>query len=79
VTAVALAFAVGAIWPRLRLFMFAYAVVIAATRLVLLAHHPSDVVAGAVVGLLGAMVVRYWFAVRRLGFAIRENGGIAPF
>jgi undecaprenyl-diphosphatase len=79
VTAVALAFAVGAIWPRLRLFMFAYAVVIAATRLVLLAHHPSDVVAGAVVGLLGAMVVRYWFAVRRLAFAIRENGGIAPF
>jgi membrane-associated phospholipid phosphatase len=50
--------------------------VIAATRLVLLAHHPSDVVAGALVGITGAMVVRYWFAARRLGFAIHQDGTI---
>lgn len=78
VTVFALAFAVGAIWPRLRLPMFAYALLIAVTRLVLLAHHPSDVVAGAVVGLLLSLVVRYWFAARRLGFAIRHDGRIVP-
>jgi undecaprenyl-diphosphatase len=78
VTAFALAFAVGALWPRLRLFMFTYAVVIALTRLVLLAHHPSDVVAGALVGIVGAMAVRYWFAARRLSFAIRSDGTIVP-
>jgi undecaprenyl-diphosphatase len=78
VTAFALAFAVSALWPRLRVFMFTYAVVIALTRLVLLAHHPSDVVAGALVGIVGAMAVRYWFAARRLGFVIRADGAILP-
>ena len=78
VTAFALAFAVSALWPRLRVFMFTYAIVILLTRLVLLAHHPSDVVAGALVGTVGAMAVRYWFAARRLGFAIRADGTIVP-
>ena len=75
-TAFALAFAVSALWPQTRLVMLAYALVICATRLVLLAHHPSDVVAGALVGVIGAMVVRYWFAARRLGFAIERDGTI---
>ncbi|MGY3036100.1 membrane-associated phospholipid phosphatase [Bradyrhizobium sp. USDA 4354] len=78
VAAFALAFAVSALWPRLRLFMFTYAIVILLTRLVLVAHHPSDVVAGALVGTVGAMAVRYWFAARRLGFAIRADGTIVP-
>lgn len=78
VAAFALAFAVSALWPRLRVFMFTYAIVILLTRLVLLAHHPSDVVAGAMVGLVGAMAVRYWFAARKLGFAIRADGTIVP-
>jgi membrane-associated phospholipid phosphatase len=78
ITAFALAFAVAAAWPRARGVMIAYALVIAATRLVLLAHHPSDVVAGAVIGIVGALVVRYWFAARGLGFAMGEHGAIAP-
>jgi membrane-associated phospholipid phosphatase len=78
VTAFALAFAVGAIWPRARIAIFVYAVAIAATRLVLLAHHPSDVVAGGLIGVAGAMAVRYWFAARRLGFAIGYDGTIVP-
>ncbi|MDD1521856.1 MULTISPECIES: phosphatase PAP2 family protein [Bradyrhizobium] len=78
VAAFALAFAVSALWPRLRVFMFTYAIVILLTRLVLLAHHPSDVVAGALVGTVGAMAVRYWFAARKLGFAIRADGTIVP-
>jgi membrane-associated phospholipid phosphatase len=76
--AFALAFAVSALWPQARIAMLVYAVVICATRLVLLAHHPSDVVAGALVGTIGAMLVRYWFAARRLGFAIQHDGSIVP-
>jgi membrane-associated phospholipid phosphatase len=78
ITAFALAFAVAAVWPQARIAMAAYAVLIGISRLVLLAHHPSDVVAGALVGVVGAMLVRYWFAARRLGFAIRRDGTIVP-
>lgn len=78
ITAFALAFAVSAVWPQLRMIMFIYAVVIAVSRLVLLAHHPSDVVAGALIGVIGAMFVRYWFAARHLAFTIRRDGGIEP-
>jgi undecaprenyl-diphosphatase len=77
-TASALAFAISALWPQTRVVMVVYAVLIALTRLVLLAHHPSDVVAGALVGVVGAMLVRYWFAARRLAFIIRQDGAIAP-
>ena len=78
ITAAALAFAVAALWPPARIAMIVYAVLIALSRLVLLAHHPSDVVAGALLGVVGAMAVRYWFAARRLGFAIRRDGTIVP-
>jgi len=78
VTSFALAFAVSAVWPRARAAMIVYAILIAISRLVLLAHHPSDVVAGALIGVIGAMLVRYWFAARRLGFAIRRDGAIVP-
>jgi undecaprenyl-diphosphatase len=78
ITAVALAFAVSALWPRARLAMGAYAILIVLSRLVLLAHHPSDVIAGALIGLSGALAVRYWFAARGLCFAIGHNGEILP-
>ena len=78
ITAFALAFAVSALWPQARLPMLVYAVLIAISRLVLLAHHPSDVVAGALIGVIGAMFVRYWFAARRLAFTIRRDGAIVP-
>lgn len=77
-TAFALAFAVAALWPRLRTLMIVYAVAICASRLVLLAHHASDVVAGGLVGWVGAMTVRYWFAARHLAFTIRQDGTIDP-
>src|SRR5580692_8301830 len=78
ITAFALALAVAAIWPRWRGLMIAYALLIAFTRLLLLAHHPSDVVAGATIGIIGVLGVRYWFAVRGLGFAIGDGGVISP-
>ncbi|MBV8924878.1 MAG: phosphatase PAP2 family protein [Bradyrhizobium sp.] len=78
VTAFALALGVASIWPRWRIPMFIYAVAIAASRLMLLAHHPSDVVGGAVLGFVGALAMRNWFAAREIGFAIDENGKIVP-
>jgi undecaprenyl-diphosphatase len=78
ITAFALALAVSSVWPQARIAMMVYALLIAGSRLVLLAHHPSDVVAGALVGVVGAMMVRYWFAARHLGFTIHRDGEIVP-
>ena len=78
VTAFALGFAIAAIWPRLWVAASTYAVLIAVSRLLLLAHHPSDVVGGALIGIVGAMAVRYWFAARRVGFDIHNDGKIVP-
>ncbi|MGE0036299.1 MAG: phosphatase PAP2 family protein [Xanthobacteraceae bacterium] len=77
-TAFAVAVAVGALWPRTRVLMWTYALAIAVSRVVLTAHHPSDVLAGALVGAFGALLVRNWFAARRLGFAPAPGGGIGP-
>jgi undecaprenyl-diphosphatase len=68
--------AVGLVWPRSRPIMLVYALIIAASRVIVLAHHPSDVIAGAVVGTLGALLVRDWFAARRLGFVVDQNGDV---
>ena len=67
-TAAAAAIAFGAIWPRLRPVMWLYAVLIMLTRVVMNVHHPSDVIAGALVGIVGALMVRRWFASRGLLF-----------
>jgi undecaprenyl-diphosphatase len=71
-TAAAAALAIGAIWPRMRAVMWLYALVIMLSRVVVLAHHPSDVIAGALVGIVGAVLVRRWFAARRLVFSARN-------
>ncbi len=75
-TAFAAAIAIGAFWPRLRIVMWAYAAVIALSRVIVTAHHPSDVVVSAIVGTLGAVLVRNWFAARRLGFVVTPEGGV---
>jgi membrane-associated phospholipid phosphatase len=75
-TAFAALIAGGLIWPRLRAIAWAYALIIAASRVVVLAHYPSDVVAGALAGAVGAWLVRDWFAVRRLGFVVDADGHI---
>lgn len=76
--AFAIAVAIGALWPRMRVLMWAYAAVIALSRVVLLAHFPSDVVAGAIVGTLGALLVREYFVARGLAFAHTADGRIRP-
>jgi membrane-associated phospholipid phosphatase len=74
--AFAVAAAVAALWPRLRAPMLIYALVIAVSRVVLDAHYVSDVITGAIAGGIGALVVRDWFAARRLGFVIGADGSV---
>jgi undecaprenyl-diphosphatase len=76
--AFAIAMAIGALWPRARPFLWTYAVIIALSRVVLTAHFPSDVILGAVVGIVGALLVRDWFAARRLAFAVEPDGSVRP-
>jgi undecaprenyl-diphosphatase len=70
----AAALAIGAVWPEARLAAWACAVLIAISRVVVSAHYPSDVLAGAVVGICAALAVRRWFAGRRMGFVLRRDG-----
>jgi undecaprenyl-diphosphatase len=76
--AFAAAMAIGALWPKTRPLMWTYAIIIAASRVVLTAHFPSDVLAGAAVGVVGVLLVRAWFASRGLAFAVGADGGIRP-
>jgi undecaprenyl-diphosphatase len=75
-TAFAAAIAIGLLWPALRPLVWIYAVMIALSRVVLFAHHPSDVIAGALVGIAGVFIVRDWFAARRLGFVLEPDGTV---
>ena len=76
-TAFSVAVAFGALWPRLRPLLWTYAIVIALSRVIVTAHHPSDVVAGAIAGAVGALLVRDWLAARRLAFSVRKDGNVA--
>jgi undecaprenyl-diphosphatase len=49
--------------------MWLYAAIIMFARVALNVHHPSDVIAGALVGILGALLIRNFFAARRLVFS----------
>jgi undecaprenyl-diphosphatase len=77
-TAFAAAVAIALVWPRLRWPMLVYAVIIAVSRVVLDAHFLSDVIVGAFVGVIGAFMVRDWFARRRLGFVVDATGRAHP-
>jgi membrane-associated phospholipid phosphatase len=71
-TAAAAAVAIGAVWPRARPLMWLYALTIMFSRVVVVAHHPSDVLAGALVGAVGALMLQRLFAERRLAFSPRD-------
>jgi undecaprenyl-diphosphatase len=70
--------AIGLIFPRARPALWIYALVIAASRVIVSAHYPSDVLAGAAFGAFGAILVRDWFAARRLGFYVGSDGTVRP-
>lgn len=75
-TAVALAVAFGALWPRLRPLLWSFALLICATRLTIAVHHPTDVMVGATIGGLGALAIRNYFAARRWVFAVDAFGHV---
>ncbi|WP_146618698.1 phosphatase PAP2 family protein [Rhodoplanes elegans] len=76
VTAFAALIAIGAVWPALRPVLWIYALLIALSRVIVSAHFPSDVIAGAAFGAFGAVLVREWFASRRLGFSAAPDGTV---
>jgi membrane-associated phospholipid phosphatase len=78
-TAFATAVALGALFPWARVPLFVIAAAIALSRIVVGAHYPSDIIAGAVFGALGALLVRAWFADRRLGFGVTQDGAVQAF
>jgi membrane-associated phospholipid phosphatase len=77
--AFAAAVAIGAIWPRARVGLWLYAGVIAVSRVVVLAHYPSDVLGGAFAGAFGAIITRRFFASRRRGFGVGSDGRVRAF
>jgi len=68
--------AVGLVFPRARPALWIYALGIAASRVIISAHYTSDVLAGAAFGAFGAIVIRDWFAARRLGFYVGRDGRV---
>jgi membrane-associated phospholipid phosphatase len=75
-TAVGVAFVVGFIVPRLFGWLLAVGILIGISRVVVGAHYPSDVFAGACLGLIGAYAVRNFFATRGWLFKRRADGCI---
>jgi membrane-associated phospholipid phosphatase len=61
VTAFALATAFSFLYPRLHVPAFIIAAVIGLSRIVLTAHYLSDVIAGAVVGVICSLGIKYLF------------------
>jgi undecaprenyl-diphosphatase len=70
--------AIGAILPQARTLLWLYAILIAMSRVALATHYPSDVIGGAIVGAMTALLVRNWFAERQLGFTVRLDGRVQP-
>jgi undecaprenyl-diphosphatase len=75
-TSFALMVAVSSLWPRARTYALIYALMIAVSRIVVTAHYPTDVAMGALLGIAGALMVRRWFAMRRLGFSFGPDGTV---
>lgn len=76
-TAIALAFTIGFLWPRLFPIFMVVGVVVGISRVPVGMHYPSDVFAGLVVGMLGAYLVRNLFARRGWMFRRRADGRYA--
>ncbi len=78
-TAFSVLVAFGSLFPRWRTEFLIYAALIAMSRMVVMAHFPSDVFAGALVGTIGALMVRHYFALRRLGFSVGPDGTLHQY
>lgn len=60
-TAFALAAAITYLWPKFSLIAFAFALSIGISRIAITAHYPSDVIGGALTGILSVTaLLLYW-------------------
>jgi undecaprenyl-diphosphatase len=75
-TGFALCFTAAFVMPLSFPVMLGLAVLIGLSRIVLGAHYPTDVLAGAVIGALGAYLVRNIFASRRWLFRYAPDGTV---
>ena len=77
-TAIALAFTIGFLVPRLFPWLLAMGIIVGISRVPVGMHYPTDVLAGACMGMLGAYLVRNLLAARGWLFATRADGHIVP-
>jgi len=66
VTAFSLAAAVSILFPRAGIAAFFIAISIGMTRIILTSHYLSDVIAGAGIGILSTMFVKYFFDRKKI-------------
>lgn len=74
----ATACAFAALYPRARTALFAVAVLVAFSRVVLGSHYPSDVLAGGALAILFSCFMVKAFAARRLVFSVAPDGAVHP-
>lgn len=76
--AFALALSVALLWPRWRFPLLAFALAVAASRVIISAHYPADVIGGALVAWLTVAWLARFFADRRLVFQRDSEGHPVP-
>jgi membrane-associated phospholipid phosphatase len=76
--AFALALSVGLLWPRWRLPLLVFALAVGASRVIISAHYPADVIGGALVAWLTVAWLARFFADRRLVFQRDAEGRPVP-
>jgi membrane-associated phospholipid phosphatase len=75
-TAMALGVSLALLFPRLRWVFLCLGLWIAASRLFILAHYPSDMFAGCLLGGTAAWLIARALARRRLVFGFDADGGL---
>jgi membrane-associated phospholipid phosphatase len=60
-TAFTMAAALAILFPRWRIPLFIIAGVVGLSRVILGSHYLSDVIAGAGIGILGTLIIKYYF------------------
>jgi len=77
-TAVCAAIVLGSMWPKARPYLWIYALLICMSRVILLSHHASDILVGALIGAFFAILIRDSFAARGLIFTVDSAGRVLP-
>lgn len=74
-TTFAFAFIISLYMPNLRIWAFSFAAWVGLSRVVTGAHYLSDVIAGALVGVVGALLIVNY--IRNLGFKIEKTHNVS--